>query len=532
MKNLTVLLFLLYSINVASAQSKMTTYTGTIKGYSVNMGFRTAQLLANNIVTGKQEVYLIEIQSDGTFSASFSLLRGQECLVTFPFFYTYIYFEPGKNLVQDFNIADIPKVTSVFKGDRKLAIINNDINKVRPILSDYNYDVLYADIYQFTPEQYKSYTLKRMDRKLSKIDSVAKKEGMSKVGHELARQNVQYQIGYDLISYNHMLDIAYRKRNNLSFVSKKPALSPVRLSVGYYDFLKGMKNDRAAMASFNYNMFLNQLMYIDPIYDKAGRHDYTEEIKKLKTLDTLDKDIKATLAYYENIAWRNPTEVGAMEKARPIVLKELLNTESSLGLDLIYLRAVSEEMDAEKDTLSAAQFADIKSKVKNKFLLVDVEELNEKIKASIRSAKTQTGYTYNETPTNTPGDSLFIQLMDKFKGKVVFIDFWATWCVPCMNSIKEMAPLKEELAQNKDIVFLYITNPSSPEKAYHTVMPGIKGEHYRLTNDQYNLLAKQFQVTGIPHYALVNKRGGVVDGHFRWSQTDEIKKRLMALANE
>ena len=221
-----------------------------------------------------------------------------------------------------------------------------------------------------------------------------------------------------------------------------------------------------------------------------------------------------------------------MEKARPIVLKALLNSDSSLGLDLMYLRSESERMDAGKDTLSAVEFADIKSKVKNKFLMADVEELNEKIKASIRSAKTQTGYTYNESPANTADDSLFVKLIDKFKGKVVFIDFWATWWVPCMNSMKVMVPLKAELAQNKDIVFLYITNPSSPEKVYQTVMPGIKGEHYRVTNDQYNLLAKQFQITGIPHYALVNKRGGVVDGHFRWSQTDEIKNRLMALANE
>ncbi|MGY4383581.1 thiol-disulfide isomerase/thioredoxin [Pedobacter sp. UYP24] len=527
MKKLLFLICLLLSVYVSSAQSKETTYTGTIKGYSNNMGFRTAQLLVNNIVTGKQEVYLIEIQSDGTFSARFSLLRGQECLVTFPFFYTYVYFEPGKNLIQDFDIADVPKVTSVFKGDRKLAIINNDINKVRPILLDYNYDVLYADIYQLTPEQYKTYTLKRMERKLSKIDSVAKKEGMGKVGIELARQNIQYQTGYDLIQYNYMLENAYRTKNKLSFASKKPVLIPVRLGVGYYDFLKGMKYDRAAMASFNYNMFINQLMYIHPIYDRIRREDYIKEMKKLKILDSVDKDIKLPIEYYETA-----TTPGDLEKARPIVLKGLLNRESSLGLDLMYLRAVSAGMDAEKDTLSAAQFADLKSKVKNKFLLEDVVHLNERIKASIRSVKTQTGYTYNESPTNTPGDSLFVKLMDKFKGKVVFIDFWATWCVPCMNSIKEMAPLKEELAQNKDIVFLYITNPSSPEKAYHTVMPGIKGEHYRVTNDQYNLLTKQFQITGIPHYALVNKRGGVVDGHFRWSQTDEIKKRLMALANE
>ena len=532
MKKLLVLVCLLFSVYLSSAQSKETTYTGTIKGYSINMGFRTAQLLVNNIVTGKQEVYLIEIQSDGTFSARFSLLRSQECLVTFPFFYTYVYFEPGKNLVQDFDIADIPKVTSVFKGDRKLAIINNDINKVRPILSDYNYDALYADIYQLTPDQYKAYTLKCVEQKLGKIDSVAMKERMSKAGLELARQNIQYQTGYDLLVYNHKLDIAYRKKNNLPFTSRKPALAPVRLDIGYFDFLKGMRYDKAAMASFNYNAFLNLLMYIDPIYDKIGRKDYTEEIKTLKTLDTLDKDNKATIEYYESAAWINYSAPGELEKARPIVMKELLNKESSLVLDLMYLRSESERIDAAKDTLSAGEFADIKLKVKNKFLMVDVEELNEKIKASIRTAKTQTGYTYNESPTNTPGDSLFVQLMDKFKGKVVFIDFWATWCVPCMNSIKEMAPLKEELAQNKDIVFLYITNPSSPEKAYHTVMPGIKGEHYRVTNDQYNLLAKQFQVTGIPHYALVNKRGGVVDGHFRWSKTDEIKKRLMDLVNE
>ena len=239
------------------------------------MGFRTAQLLVNNIVTGKQEIYLIEIQSDGTFSARFSLPRGQECLVTFPFFHTYVYFEPGKNLVQDFDIADIPKVISVFKGDSKLAVINNDINKVRPILSDYNNDILYADIYQLTPEQYKSYTLKRMERKLSKIDSVAKKEGMSKAGLQLARQNIQYQTGYDLIQYNFMLDKADHEKNNLSPASKKPALTPLRLGIGYYDFLKGMKYDKAAMASFNYNLFLNQLMYIDPIYDKIGRKDYT-----------------------------------------------------------------------------------------------------------------------------------------------------------------------------------------------------------------------------------------------------------------
>jgi len=496
------------------------------------MGFKIAGLHINNVVTGLSEMYLIDIQSDGTFSTSFPLLRGQECMVTFPFFYDYIYFEPGKKLVQDFNIADIPKVFSVFKGDSKLALINNDINKVRPILKYNNLDAKYADIYQLNPEQYKAYVLKNRDLKISKIDSVAKKSGMDKLSYDLARKNVEYWTGYELIQYNHMLDIAYRTKNKLPFNSKKPALAPVRLDISYYDFLKGMVYDRAAMTSWNYFIFMNMLMIIDPIMDKAGRKDYSAEIKKLKAQNTLDKNDTATLAYYESASWRNATEPGALEKARPIVLKQLLNDDISLGLELMYLQSVAQRMNDLKDTLSATELAGVKSKIKNKFLLIDIELLNRKIKESIRSAKTQTGYTANQLPANTPADGFFAKLMDKYKGKAVFIDFWATWCGPCLVSIQEMAPLKEELAKNKDIVFLYITNPSSPEKSYQTVMPGIKGEHYRVTEDQYNLLAKQFQVSGIPHYALVNKRGEVVDENFKWSQTDQIKKQLLALASE
>lgn len=532
MKKILALVCLLLSIYGASAQSKKVTYAGMIKGYSVNMGFRTAKLLVNNLVTGSQEMNLIDIQPDGTFSASFPLLHSQECLVAFPFFNSYVYFEPGKNLVQDFDIADIPKVSSVFKGDGKLASINNDMNKVRPILRDYNWDAINADIYQLTPEQYKAYFLKMRDRKLAMIDSVAKGERMSKFSYELARQNVQYQIGYNLIQYNYFMDIAYRTKHKLPFTSKKPGLAPINLNIGYYDFLKEMKYDKVAMESFNYFIFFNLLMHIDPIYDEAGRKDYTAEIKMLKTKDTTDKDIKATIAHLENMAWRNPTEAGTLEKARPIVLKKLLKDDISLGLELMYLQTVSQRMNDQKDTLSAMEFAGVKSKIRNKFLLADVAQLNDKIKESIRSATIQTGYTYNQLSTDLPADSFFVKLMDKYKGKAVFIDFWATWCAPCLISIKEIAPLKEELAKNKDIVFLYITNPSSPEKTYQTVMPGIKGEHYRVTDDQYNLLTKQFQISGIPHYALVNKHGGVVDSHFKWSQTDQIKKELLALANE
>jgi thiol-disulfide isomerase/thioredoxin len=518
---------------VVSAQSKMATYSGTIAGYSGNMGFKTGRLIIDNVVTSLHEMYLIDILPDGKFSVSFPLTRRQECWVSFPFFNSPVYFEPGNNLVQNFNIAVIPRVSSVFKGDG--ALINNDFNKVRTILWDYNWDAIESDTYQLTPDQYKAYILKIQAHKLALIDSVAKTAGLNKTTYELALRNERYTIANTLMRYNETRESTYRRKHNISFNDRTPVLTPVKLKASYYDFLKNLSyNEPSAMMSYSYYEFMNKLMFMAPVFEKAkaGGTDYAREINILKTKDTSNKDIKATIKFYEDMISQNATAPGALEKARPIVLKSLLNTDISLELDMMYLQSISHNMDAEADTLSDAGLARIKSKIKNKFLSADVVALNNKIKQNIRNAKTQSNYTYNQTPTNAPADSFFVKILEKYKGKVVFIDFWATWCVPCMQSIQQIAPLKEELASSKDLVFLYITNTTSPEKSYLTLMPGIKGEHYRVSNDQYNFLSKLFQINGIPHYAIVNKQGTVVDGNFQWSEISQIKKQLETLVNE
>jgi thiol:disulfide interchange protein len=48
------------------------------------------------------------------------------------------------------------------------------------------------------------------------------------------------------------------------------------------------------------------------------------------------------------------------------------------------------------------------------------------------------------------------QLLDSFKGKPVFIDVWATWCMPCFEEFRFSAPLHEFLKQ-KDIEIIYVS---------------------------------------------------------------------------
>ena len=103
-------------------------------------------------------------------------------------------------------------------------------------------------------------------------------------------------------------------------------------------------------------------------------------------------------------------------------------------------------------------------------------------------------------------ENILKTILDKYKGKVVLIDIWATWCGPCRAGHESMKPWKQEL-KGKNIQFVYITSSTSPLKTWQEMIKDIDGDHYYLTKEQYNYILDKYESLGIPTYAIYDAQG-------------------------
>lgn len=129
-------------------------------------------------------------------------------------------------------------------------------------------------------------------------------------------------------------------------------------------------------------------------------------------------------------------------------------------------------------------------------------------------------------PEEIPDNKIIEIIAAPHKGKVVIIDMWNTWCTPCRAAIAENEPLKKTTLNNPDIVFVYVADDSSPLPLYVSMIPEIKGEHYRLTRDQAIEVGKIFNIEGIPYYILVD-RDGNIEGRPDFRDHDIYVKTLL-----
>ena len=102
--------------------------------------------------------------------------------------------------------------------------------------------------------------------------------------------------------------------------------------------------------------------------------------------------------------------------------------------------------------------------------------------------------------------------LSDLKGKVVYVDVWATWCGPCVEEIAYGKKIKPQFEENDQVVFLYVSVDRDVEawKKYLKKDSKFKGLHINLVDNQYRSLIKAYQMWGIPQFMLIDQVGKIV----------------------
>lgn len=455
------------------------TLKGKLLDFRPNMSMPTEVVLWENIKGDISEVVL-EIQPDGSFAKEVSLTGTTPCTMYIGIGNNVQFFmEPGKTTEVYVNLREISRRGSKFHSQEKpmqeMAYINGPLEVVAQELN-------------------RNWTNINIQEKLNKEIAALAGKDFDAAKEYILKISDEVQANIDKLPCSASTRQLLTINNKLSTNGTLGSIPSILTSAAIQADL--IKREEAE----NYYQDLSKKMPAD--YMPAS------ELLLLNTPQSI------LSSQYVNIAARNISKSAELAKAwgtdKGIFFDIARNVPLNQGIK--NFAPLTDEQKAIVATMPAA-YRDM------------LTAANDELLAKIETNKKKTGFTINEAG-EVSNEDLFASIISNYKGKVLLVDFWATWCGPCRMANKTMIPMKEEL-KDKDIVYLYITGESSPLGTWQNMIPDIHGEHFRVTNDQWKFLCDSFKVDGVPTYLVIDTEGNIKFKQTGFPGVNKMKEELL-----
>jgi thiol-disulfide isomerase/thioredoxin len=280
-------------------------------------------------------------------------------------------------------------------------------------------------------------------------------------------------------------------------------------------------------------------------YTAANMELYTSQIQKNKAAgakNIFDIDSVAFQKFAQQDFVQHYFDIMAREDIKKVMQEEwpLINlyaikrvldasgADQSLH-DIALARKLFWQIDSYRKSLEPVMMAYAEKEIKTPAAFNYVKAANDKYLALERQdfANAASLRPSSDVEGMSDGEKIFRKILEPFKGRIVYLDVWGTWCGPCKRNLKESWKVKEQL-KNYDIVYLYLCNRSSDEAWKNVIKEyNLTGEncvHYNLPEDQQSAVENYLNIHSYPTYKLIDKQGNIHDLH--WLHHEDMKSFL------
>ena len=214
-----------------------------------------------------------------------------------------------------------------------------------------------------------------------------------------------------------------------------------------------------------------------------------------------------------------------LERSMPLLntfgFQNLMDIVDSLGgdrkiRDIILAQRLIQRIDGTRMPLDSTVLVFAEENIQLPFALTAVKTLNDKYLAIQQRdiSKSPSLKTADDVANMSDGEKIFRKLIEPYKGKIILLDVWGTWCSPCKEALSHSQEEYERL-KDYDLIFLYLANRSSDEswksviKEYEVL--GDNVVHFNLPYGQQQAIEHFLNVTGFPTYKLIDRDGTILD---------------------
>lgn len=401
-------------------------------------------------LTSERDEFVANIDNNGNFQFSYELNAPQE--VTFLIgeranLFSHMFVFPNSNVNISADCNNFEKTLKITGDKQKLTAIRSQL------LSHYFIpDTAYLN---FESQDWKMFEDKlklSIRNNLSLLDSLQKEYSLSKIEYDYAWAKLYYYYFHSYAYYTWSLKI--------------PQTHKV---YSFYDRLD-LSNDSIALIYSDYNSFVSGAII----------HKYKKQNNLL-----LERS-KPDSAFYFNQYEFGKNQVSGT--VRDVFLTNLLFRVLSQGVpgaDQLYTQYLND-----------CHSTNLQSIIKQEYNLYFL----------VKNKETEVNYEIIKDP-----DDNIEEFLAKYKGKVLLLEFWGSWCSPCIKAIPRIKAIEEQL-NSKEFQVIHIAVRDTYEKMKFAIEKyKISGVNILLPKSVDAKWKEKIDYYTVPYYAIVNRNGKIVE---------------------